>query len=709
MGEFTTRYPDPSTPARSGRKPRRVVVERLPGDVKSGSYIVEQIELMADEIDSALAGEIDEEEARIYGGFDDFLIKFARKEARQLKKTELLRARRRQYQFEQMARDLQKSVPIRKKKKPAEDRIDIKRAESKGEPPIDGKLKRADVAVRFEVGPSTSSAASFSEAKGLQEYLLLENASLWWISNQSDDLLCLPYCKIQHLEYQIRTALRALGPLRGRALLSDEVGLGKTVEAGLVLKEYLTRGMVKRFLILTVPSLVDQWEGELSPKFNLRTVTTNQLAFRTDPKRFWTQNTAIIASLHTFKNDKHFAFAGTVQWDMLIVDEAHYLRNARTKAWKAVNATPRQYLLLLTATPVQNSLDDLYHLVTLLKPGQLPPPQEFRDRYIDKKHPHQPRQPDELRRLLGKVMIRNTRSNVDITLPPRRAETIIFEPDAEEVEFRREWENELRSSLDAMSDNRARFWGRLLLQTIGSSPHAWNHALESFPDPDKAESWKGRAPLKKSWERKLELLASMAGADHGIVVFSQYLATQAALAESLEQKGYRAWIINGKTPAADRQPITENFRREGGVLLLTHSGTEGRNLQFCHRMVNFDLPWNPMEIEQRIGRLHRIGQKKPVEVYNIVQAGTLQAHILDILQEKLNLFELVVGETGLILGDRFSSHDFAGEVLKRWRNSKGDPSASLAGLGEELLEARSRYGQIKALDASLFSDDYESL
>ena len=93
-------------------------------------------------------------------------------------------------------------------------------------------------------------------------------------------------------------------------------------------------------------------------------------------------------------------------------------------------------------------------------------------------------------RLLGKVMIRNTRSNVDITLPLRRAETIIFEPDAEEVEFRREWENELRSSLDAMSDNRARFWGRLLLQTIGSSPHAWNHALESFPDPDKAESIK---------------------------------------------------------------------------------------------------------------------------------------------------------------------------------------------------------------------------
>src|SRR5207245_7131083 len=103
----------------------------------------------------------------------------------------------------------------------------------------------------------------------LQNYSLRERASLSWVSNQSDDLLCLPHCRIERLDYQVRTALRVLGPLRGRALLSDEVGLGKTIEAGLVVKELLTRGMVKRFLVLTVPSLVDQWQEELKDKFGL--------------------------------------------------------------------------------------------------------------------------------------------------------------------------------------------------------------------------------------------------------------------------------------------------------------------------------------------------------------------------------------------------------------------------------------------------------
>src|SRR6185503_1030683 len=109
--------------------------------------------------------------------------------------------------------------------------------------------------------------------------------------NQSDDLLCLPHCRIERLEYQVRTALRVLGPLRGRALLSDEEGLGKTIEAGLVIKELLTRGMVKRFLVLTVPSLVDQWEEELSDKFGLAAVTTNHNAARNDPQNFWRENT----------------------------------------------------------------------------------------------------------------------------------------------------------------------------------------------------------------------------------------------------------------------------------------------------------------------------------------------------------------------------------------------------------------------------------
>src|SRR4029079_2102172 len=136
--------------------------------------------------------------------------------------------------------------------------------------------------------------------------------------------------------------------------------------------------------------------------------------------------------------------AQSVKWDILIVDEAHYLRNRDSQAWQAINTLPRQFLLLLTATPVQNSLEELYNLVTLLQPGQLPSPKEFRARFIDPKRPRQPREPEELRRLLGHVMIRNTRANAGINLPPRRAETVVFEPEATERDFWTAWEADFR-------------------------------------------------------------------------------------------------------------------------------------------------------------------------------------------------------------------------------------------------------------------------
>lgn len=542
----------------------------------------------------------------------------------------------------------------------------------------------------------------------LRSYSLRERAALWWISNQSDDLLCLPYCRLERLEYQLRTALRVLGPLRGRALLSDEVGLGKTIEAGLVLKELLTRGMVKRFLVLTVPSLVDQWEEELSEKFGLATVTTNH-AERGDAETFWRENAGLVASLHTLKQPAQLEIARQVHWDMLIVDEAHYLRNRDSQAWQAVNALPRHFLLLLTATPVQNSLEELYNLVTLLQPGQLPTPKEFRARFINPKRPRQPREPEELRRLLGQVMIRNTRANAGIRLPPRRAETVMFEPDEVERAFWQQWEAEFRASLGQLSPSQASLWGRLLLQAAGSSPAAWREALKKFPDRVAARAWGEQAPLEASWQRKCALLLPLTRGQGGAVIFTQFLQTQAVLAEYLRAAGVETFVINGATPPPQRQPITEEFHARGGALLLTHSGTEGRNLQFSHCLANFDLPWNPMEIEQRIGRLHRLGQQHPVRIYNFVQAGTLQEHLLQILQEKLNLFELVVGETGLVLGERFSSDEFAEEVLRRWRESEGRVAEALAGLGDELAAARDAYGEVKKLDETLFEKDYESL
>ena len=302
-------------------------------------------------------------------------------------------------------------------------------AQTTGNPPAVPSLSSVQppppVAVLVEL-PELSFQDTAFPLRSLEGYSLCEQAARWWVSNQSDDLLCLPNCRITRLDYQVRTALRVLGPLRGRALLSDEVGLGKTIEAGLIIKELLTRGMVKRFLVLTVPSLVDQWEEELADKFGLVVATTNHPAAKSAGVEFWRENPAIVASLHTLKQSAQLEVASQVQWDILVVDEAHYLRNRESLAWQAVNRLPRQFMLLLTATPVQNSLEELYNLVTLLQPGQLPTPREFKARFFNPKRPRQPLEPEELRRLLGQVMIRNTRANAGVQLPPRRAETVLF-------------------------------------------------------------------------------------------------------------------------------------------------------------------------------------------------------------------------------------------------------------------------------------------
>ena len=537
---------------------------------------------------------------------------------------------------------------------------------------------------------------------------LKERAALWWVSNQSDDLLCLANCRIQRLDYQVRTALRVLGPLKGRALLSDEVGLGKTIEAGIVLKELITRGLAKRFLVLTLPSLVDQWAEELSDKFGLAVRTTNERAVREDASQFWNSKGGVVASLHTLKQPAHLELARQTPWDALVVDEAHYLRNRASQAWQAVNLLPRQYLLLLTATPVQNSLEELYNLVTLLQPGQFPSPKEFRARFIDPDRPRQPREPQELRRLLGQIMIRNTRANSGIVLPPRHAETVLVALGDGERIFWQTWEDEFRTSLAALGASASKLWGRLLLQAAGSSPAAWRASLKKFPDRVRAQAWLHGASLETSWRRKCELVLPLTREPGGVVIFTQFLETQAALAESLRAAGAEVWVIHGSTPAPERQPITDNFRRRGGALLLTHSGTEGRNLQFCHHLVNFDLPWNPMEIEQRIGRLHRLGQRHPVRIFNFVQEGTLQEHLLSILQEKLNLFELVVGETGLVLGERLSGDEFEEEVYRRWHENQGRVPEAIATLGTELAEARERYNEVKRLDDTLFAQDFET-
>ena len=185
-----------------------------------------------------------------------------------------------------------------------------------------------------------------------------------------EKLICLPLVReMELLEHQTRTAITALRRFRGRALLCDEVGLGKTIEAGLILSELHLRGLARSILVLTPPSLVEQWAGELRRKFSLDFVAHDDAAFKSRGGDAWSKFDRVLASTHTAKREPHRSAILARRWDLVIIDEAHHLRNRTTQLWKFASEIEKQFMLLLTATPVQNNLDELFNLVTLLEPG----------------------------------------------------------------------------------------------------------------------------------------------------------------------------------------------------------------------------------------------------------------------------------------------------------------------------------------------------
>ncbi|MGA1875970.1 MAG: SNF2-related protein, partial [bacterium] len=206
-----------------------------------------------------------------------------------------------------------------------------------------------------------------------------------------DELLCLDTLRhVDHYWYQIETARRVLKYYRGRVLLADEVGLGKTIEACMLIKEYLLRGLIRRVLVLTPTSLVSQWHEELSSKFGLDFATTDQEEFRQNGS-FWSEHPLIVASLNVAKSKKNFEKITHLEHDLVVVDEAHHLRNRTTLNWKLVNALKRKFVILISATPVQNNLIELFNLITLLKPGFLKTEREVRQRYVASGKPKMPK------------------------------------------------------------------------------------------------------------------------------------------------------------------------------------------------------------------------------------------------------------------------------------------------------------------------------
>jgi SNF2 family DNA or RNA helicase len=468
-----------------------------------------------------------------------------------------------------------------------------------------------------------------------------------------EELQCLNHLEqLEPMPHQIDTAKKVLNEMRGRAILADEVGLGKTIEAGLILKEYMVRGLVRKTLILVPASLVLQWVRELNQKFGIQAAAQKKAYM-------WKTSDVIVASMDTAKRDPHREIVMGLEYDMLIVDEAHKLKNKKTTNYQFVNELRKKYCLLLTATPIQNDLKELYNLITLLKPGQLGGQSNFKANFVMGKRT--PKNEGKLQQELSKVMIRNRRGDGGLQFTKRVVKNIPLTLSLEEQALYDGVTQFVRTRYEESKGDLSSMLSLITLQReVCSSRDAVFITLVNLFKKTAEDS-----PVRpRIWEL-VELIRSIGAntkADKTIelvqqigdkvIIFTEYRASQEYLLTYLKQHKISAVPYRGGMNRGKKDWMMDLFRNRAQVLVATEAGGEGINLQFCHNMINFDLPWNPMRVEQRIGRVHRLGQTHDVNIYNLSTRNTIEEHILSLLHEKINMFEKVIGQLDTIL-ERF--------------------------------------------------------
>ncbi|MGN1400702.1 MAG: DEAD/DEAH box helicase [Bacillus sp. (in: firmicutes)] len=498
---------------------------------------------------------------------------------------------------------------------------------------------------------------------------------------------------LQPLPHQLEVARQVVENMNGKAILADEVGLGKTIEAGLILKEYMIRGLVKKVLILVPASLVSQWAYELINKFSIPAVVQRK-------QYVWDSCDVIVSSMDTAKRNPHRDIIYAQEYDMIIVDEAHKLKNNKTKNYEFVQNLKKKFCLLLTATPIQNKVDEIFHLVSLLKPGHLGNASNFTQKY--KGRGRQIYEDEHLKALVNKVMIRNRRQDTGIEWTKRKVETVFIQTTPEE---RNLYETVSDFKLDESAA--ASGFSTLTLQREAcSSREAVYYTLQNMMKKMETISEETKVKFQMAAKKieavtrnsKAEKVLELIGnSKEKVIIFTEYRATQLYLQWYLQQHGISSVPFRGGFKRGKKDWMKELFQNHAQVLIATEAGGEGINLQFCNILINFDLPWNPMRLEQRIGRVHRLGQKKDVLIYNFAIEGTVEEHILHLLYEKIHLFEKVVGDLDDILTrlainnieeyleDAVGSSRSEGEMKIKMENL-----SSLIMMAQELKEGQSR-------------------
>ncbi len=574
--------------------------------------------------------------------------------------------------------------------------------------------------------------------------------------------------------HQVDAALFACrNPLSRGVILADEVGLGKTIEAGLVISQRWAERR-RRLLIIVPANLRKQWHQELQDKFNLQGLILETKSYNTFRKQgvinpFVFASGPVICSYQFAKAKAKDVKA--IAWDLVVLDEAHRLRNVY-KNNNVIGKTLKDALahvhskVLLTATPLQNSLLELYGLVSMIDDRVFGDIDSFRAQFVntDREQAF-----GGLRQRLGSVCKRTLRRQVQQYVPytARRAIVQEFTPSQEERELSGLVAEYLRRpNLNALPEGQRQLISLVLWKLLASSTHAIAGALDTMArrlqgNLDKApevidlpqsldEDYEGLDELADESEKELDseevviltsgerdavaaeiaelqhfknlatsirenakgkaLLIALErafaelerlGAARKAIIFTESRRTQDYLlslltdtpfgdgivlfngtnTDAIAQRIYKDWLqrhsgsdrITGSKTADTRAALVEHFKERGTIMIATEAGAEGINLQFCSLVINYDLPWNPQRIEQRIGRCHRYGQKHDVVVVNFVdRSNEADARVYELLAEKFQLFEGVFGASDEVLGSIGSGVDFERRIADIYQNCR-DP------------------------------------
>lgn len=570
--------------------------------------------------------------------------------------------------------------------------------------------------------------------------------------------------------HQIEAALFAFqSPLSKGAILADEVGLGKTIEAGILLSQFWVTEK-RKLLIICPSSLRKQWSQELLEKFHLESTLLEAKSFndrfkagKTNP---FDSKKIVICSFHFAKNKADFI--EMINWDLVVIDEAHRLRNVykpSNKIGKAIkDAVYSSKKILLTATPLQNTLMELYGLVSIVDETLFGSSDSFKSQFnrIDENFDHK-----ELKDRLQPIVKRTLRKHVQeyIRYTKRIPLTLTFEPSEKETELYNQISEYLRKDLlVALPSNQRHLLTLVMRKLLASSSFAITGTLSTlinrldkilqdqapknsmdfdlFEDMDEYESWleeMGWEEVEENSEKltqeevqgiqdeltELKAYRDLAisiehdakgikltqalsegfkklselGAEQKAIIFTESRRTQEYIFKVLqesEHKGkiiffngsnndeisnkiYKSWIeryqgtdrITGSKTADKRQSLVDYFKESASIMIATEAAAEGINLQFCSMIINYDLPWNPQRVEQRIGRCHRYGQKHDVVVVNFLnQNNEADKRVFQLLDQKLNLFNGVFGASDEILGALESGVDFERAIAEIYQNCR---------------------------------------